>query len=77
MPHHAINDVAIKEKNIKTFYKTYSVNGNSYEFNETTGKEFDPEFDAAIPFIKGTITKLKAGKVITKSKVLFGHAVVY
>ena len=61
----------------KVYFKTRSVGGISYEFRGTAGKEIDPEFNKPIQFVKGTMTKLKKGKIVKIVKMNFNHAVIY
>ena len=62
----------------KVYFKTRSISGISYEFRGTIGEEINSDFDSSqlLPFIKGTMTKFKRGKIVKTEKIKFGRAVI-
>lgn len=62
----------------KVYFKTRGIGGVSYEFKGISGEEVIPNFNPSIrvPFIKGILTRLRDGKVMSKEEIKFGHAVV-
>lgn len=59
----------------KVYFKTYSIDGISYEFKGTSQLEHNPDYDKPISHIKGSLQILENGKVITTRKIEFSHAV--
>ena len=62
----------------KVSFKTQTIDGVSYHFSGTSGREvvqgFDPK--ALVPFIRGSLVTLKNGKIVKRESVKFGHAVI-
>jgi hypothetical protein len=62
----------------RVYFKTRRVGGVSYEFSGVAGEAVIPNFDPSIPvpYIRGTLTKLRNGKAVRRERVKFGHAVI-
>jgi len=62
----------------RVYFKTRTTEDGSYEFTGFFGTKIDHSFSrpTAIPFIEGTLTKLKKQKIISQEKIQFIHAVI-
>lgn len=58
------------------YFMTRRRGGVSYGFVGTAGWEVHPDLGVPVPFIKGTLTKFKNGRVLKKERVKFAHAVI-
>lgn len=59
----------------EVFFRTRELDGLSYEFRGTTGKEIVPDFseDEPLPFIKGALKMIVNGRIVRSENIIFGR----
>jgi hypothetical protein len=60
----------------RVYFKTRPTEDVSYEFSGLFGTKTDRSFSPPIPFIEGTLTKLKKQKIVSQEKIKFIHAFI-